>query len=431
MVSRLHRLSSWAIVLALLLASLAFQPGVRAGDKESPEASGFALYSANFEGPYIELDPTTLDDVAGHGLSDVIGMMPDVLLSAAGSTMVQIEHGNQTAIVISDGIDGQKQLRFEPGRPVSGHAISADGSRVVTVNWGMACDPNGCTPPEWSVFDTGDGQQISRFKGSDQGYGPVAWVDASAERLYQLTYLRGNQDEDEGPWPVEIIAFDLTSGTEAGRVAVPGLRGGNWWTRSVEGVLIGDQLIPGVAISPDGNRLAVVDAGTDRLITIDTATMTISGTQALARPESVGHRFLSWLGITPQIAAAKLTAGRWLEATFTPDGEHLYLWGMETEIGETMEDSEYRGLGLQRIDVATGEIVTEALDGLTVESVVPAPDNDTVYVSSMEAPREGYSSGATHLWRLEADTLATLADRQLNYTGRIAVVQLPLPVEVQ
>lgn len=429
MVNRLHRFSSWTIVLALLLASLAFQPAVRAGDKESPEPAGFALYSANFEGPYIELDPTTLDDVAGRGLSDVIGMTPDVLLSADGSTMVEIEHGNQTAIVISDGIGGRELLRLEPGRPVSGHAISADGSRFVTVNWGMACDPSGCPAPEWTVFDTGDGQQISRFKGSDLGYGAIAWVDAAAERLYQLTYLR--EDEDAGPWPVEIIAFDLTSGTEAGRLAVPGLRGGNWWTRSVQEVLIGDQMIPAVAISPDGDQLAVFDAGTDRLINIDTATMRVSDTQALARRASVGHRFLSWLGVAPQSASAKLTAGRWLEATFAPDGEHLYVWGMETEIGETMEDSEYRGLGLQRIDIATGEIVSQGLNGLMVESVVPAPDNESVYVSGMETPREGYFAGVNHLWRLAGDSLKTEAERKLNYTGRIAVVELPLPVEVQ
>lgn len=423
------RLSSFAIVLALLLASFAFQPGVRAGDKESPGASGFALYSSNFEGPYIELDPETLADVEGHGLSDVIGMTPDVLLSADGSTMVEIEHGNQTTIVISDGIDGRERLRFEPGRPVSGQAISQDGSRVVTVNWGMACDPSDCTAPEWSVFDTADGRQISRFKGSDQGYGPIARVDASAERLYQLTYLQ--EDEPEGPWPIEIVAFDLTSGTGAGRLAVPGLRGGNWWTRSVQGVLIGDQLMPALAISPDGDRLAMVGAETDRLITIDTATMTVANTQALVHSASVGQRVLGWLGIAPQTASAKLTAGRWLHATFAPDGEHLYLWGMQTEIGDTMEDSEYRGLGLQLIDVTTGEIVTEALDGMVVESVVPAPDNETVYVSGMEAPRDGYYSGATHLWRLESGTLETLAERQLNYTGRLAVVPLPLPVEVQ
>lgn len=258
MVIRLHRLSSFAIVLALVLASAAFQPSVRAGEKDSADTSGFALYSSNAEGPYIALDPETLADVAGHGLSDVIGMTPDVHLSADGSTMAEVEHGNQTTVVISDGIDGPERLQFQPGRPVAGYAISADGSRLVTVNWGMACDPSGCTPPEWTVFDTGDGQEISRFKGSIQGYGPIAWLDAGAERLYQLTYLRG--DDDEGPWPVEIIAFDLTTGTEAGRLAVPGLRGGNWWTRSIDGVLVGDQLIPALAISPDGDRLAVVDA---------------------------------------------------------------------------------------------------------------------------------------------------------------------------
>ncbi|MDQ3513888.1 MAG: hypothetical protein M3462_09530 [Chloroflexota bacterium] len=342
-----------------------------------------------------------------------------------GSTMVQVEHGDQTTIAVSDGVGGAERLRFPPDRPVHDQHLSRDGSRLVTVGT-MSCDPSGCTAAEWTVFDTGDGHVISRVEGDTHGYGSDSLVDPEARRLYQLIPIRG--DEAEGPWPVAIVAFDLTTGKEIQRLAVPGVRGGNWWTRSVDDVLVGDQITPAVALSPDGAHLAVVDAETDQLTMIAAATMTVEGTQQLARAESLGHRVLGWLGIMPQTAEAKVTAGRWLDATFAADGEHLYLWGTESELGDSVEDIEMNGLGVMLVHVESGEILVEALGGMMVQAVVPAPDDDTVYLRGMSTPRGGRFSGIEHLWRLDSQSLKTLAERDYRAYFEIAVLPLALPV---
>jgi hypothetical protein len=71
-----------------------------------------------------------------------------------------------------------------------------------------------CVSQAWTVFDTRTGAVISRITGDAGGFGEPL-VDRNAEHLYQLVY---NEGEDEvGPWPLQIIAYDLTTGGETGR----------------------------------------------------------------------------------------------------------------------------------------------------------------------------------------------------------------------
>jgi hypothetical protein len=424
----IHRRPVFSVILvvALLVSTLVLQVPVRAEDQTDDASRAFGLYAASSEDPYMPLDPDTLADIEGGRPLGVAGITRDVLVSADGSTMVQIEHENLTTIVVSDGVGGRERLRFQPGRSVYGQHISRDGTRLVTVG-PMSCNPSGCSTAKWSVFDTRDGRLITSVEGDEHGYGLRSWVDPDAERLYQLTYDRG--DESEGPWPIQIVAFDLTTGTEAGRLTVPGVLGGNWWTRSVDGALVGDVLMPAIALSPDGSRLAVVDAETDQLTMIDAATMTVEGTRSLARTEGMRHRFLTWLGIAPQTAEAKVSAGRWLDAVFAPSGDHLYLWGTESDIGDSIEDTEVHGLGLMLVDVESGEILGEALEGMMVQSVVSAPDDRTFYLTGTESPRSGHYSGVERLWRLDNQSLETLAERELQAFSQIAVLPPKLPME--
>lgn len=424
----IHRRPVFSVILvvALLVSTLALQVPVRADNQADDAGQSFGLYAASYEDPLMPLDPDTLADIEGGEPLGVAGITRDVLVSADGSTMVQIEHDMLTTIVVSDGIGGRERLRFQPGRSVSGQHISRDGTRLLTVG-PMGCNPSGCSTAQWSVFDTRDGRLVINLEGDKHGYGPRSWVDPDAKRLYQLTYHRG--DDSEGPWPIQIVAFDLTTGTEAGRLAVPGVLGGNWWTRSVDGALVGDVLTPAIALSPDGRRLAVVDAETDRLTMIDAGTMTVEGTRSLARAEGVWHRFLTWLGIAPQTAEAKVSAGRWLDAVFAPDGNHLYLWGTESSVGDSIEDAEVHGFGLMLVDVESGEIRGEALEGMMVQSVVSTPDNRTLYLTGTESPRSGHYSGVERLWRLDNHSLEMLAEREFQAFFQIAVLPLKPPME--
>ena len=412
------------LALALLVPSLAAYVPVRAGDRERADARPFALYAASVEDPtvpLVPLDPETLADLAGGEPLALTGFVPDVLVSADGSTMVHVEHEGRTTIVVSDGVGGTERLRFQPGQPGFGQHLSHDGRRFVTMG-PLACSPDGCGTVRWSVFDTGDGRVITTVEGDAHGE-MGSLVDPGVERLYQLTYDRRDGNDDVGPWPVEVVAFDLTTGEEVGRLAVLGVLGGSWWTRSIDGVPVGDRLTPAIALSPDGARLLVVDAATDQLTTIDAATMRVEGTRALSRPKGVAHRALRWLGIAPRTAVAKVSAGRWLDATFAPDGQHLYLWGAETDVGTAVDDIETTGLGIMRVHVESGEVRDEAPGGMMIQEVVPAPD-DTVYLHGSDPPRGGRYSGAEHLLRLDSQSLETLAEREYRSSFTIAVLPL-------
>lgn len=417
---------SVVLVLTLLLSSLGMRTPLAAGEQASPGRQAFAVYTAPGEQQYVQRDPNTLAELDDSEMLEFESAFPSWLISADGSTMVLTEDMNRETIIVFDGFEGRERLRISTPGVQGLMGLSRDGTRLVAYG-STACVTLGCVTPAWTVFDLRTGRVISRITGNPGGFGEPL-VDGLAERMYQPVFL--DDDDPAGPWPFQIVAYDLTSGAEVARLTLPGVKGGMWGADWVDEVPIFNQDDPAVALSPDGSRLAVIDPVTEQLTLIEATSLTVETTRSLSRTEGIGQRFWQWLGIAPRTAHAKLMVGRQLAAIFTPDGDHLYLWGTETEVGDAMDDIDFRGLGLQLIDVNSGEIVTEALDGLTVESVAPAPDNETVYVSGVEAQSEGYY-GATHLWRLEADTLTTLAARQLNYTGRLAVAQLALPGEVQ
>ena len=420
MVIRSRSLSGIAVLVALALVGVAV-PAPRRTVAEDVRSAGnpadapaSALYAAADVGPSVPLDPIALADLPGGAPLDLGGDVPDWLVSGDGSTLVRIEHAAAGAIVVSDGIGGSERLRFRPPAPVFAQGLSRDGARLVA-QAPMACGPGGCSRPVWYVFDTRDGGLIARVEGDDRGYGPHALVDPEGLRLYRLVFDQGASpgEEREGPWPLAVVAYDLTSGAEVGRRTVPGARGGIWFVRSIAGVPIADELVPAVALSPDGTRLAVVHAAADRVTLIDAATLTVESAHALTRVEGLGDRLLRWLGIAPEVAEAKFMAGRRLEAVFAPSGRHLYVFGAEGSVDDTAEDIQYRGLGLRLIDVDTGRIVAEALDGAEIVNVLPSADGRDVYVNGPTVPWTASTGELSYLLRrLDAGTLETLAERE-------------------
>jgi hypothetical protein len=154
----------------------------------------------------------------------------------------------------------------------------------------------------------------------------------------------------------------------------------------------------------------------ETLTLIDSATLKVVDTHAVHAPQSLTSRVLTWLGIAPHIAQAKVSEGRMLSATYSVDGEHLYLTGSEIEVGDTSEEITGHGFGLTRIDVSNGEITGEALRGSDFVEVIRSPDGRSVYVSGPMTPwweRDGYASGYV-LHRLDAETLEPLAERTFS-----------------
>jgi hypothetical protein len=218
-----------------------------------------------------------------------------------------------------------------------------------------------------------------------------------------------------GPWPLKIAAWNLDTGEITGTMTVPEVLVGSWQVEPIDQMYAGEYIMPAIALSPDGSRIAVVDTEMERLTLIDTATLTVADTLDIAKPEGFVSQALEWLGLAPQIAQAKISEGRLLSAAYSPDGRSLYLAGSETTVGDTLEDIEASGFGLLRIDISSGEIVAERLAGEDIVQIIPAPDGHSVYVLHPATPWwSGSNDTTTVLRRLDASSLEPLASTEFT-----------------
>lgn len=410
---------SVTLVLALLLSGLAVQAPVGAEHRASNQGQPFAVYTAPGEQQYVRLDPATLSQMDDSEMLEFETAFPSWLVSEDGSTMVLAEDPEQGSIGVFDGLNGPERLRIDGSGTWGPRALSADGSRLVSFG-STSCVAPTCVTPAWTVFNTQTGSVISRISGEVGGFGEPL-VDRTADHLYQLTYDDG--DDLIGPWPLQIIAYDLTTGSEIGRLKLPEVLGGMWGADWVEEIPVLNQDSPAVALSPDGGTLAVVDPTTEQLTLIETATLTVSSTRALSSAEGIGQRFWQWLGIAPRTVEAKFMIGRQLEAVFAPDGDHLYLWGTEGSIGETAEKAERLGLGVRLIDIESGLIIAGALEGMALNSVLPTPNGDSIYVSGFTDPSFAAPAATPYeLRRLDGQSLETRAEREMVQFSRLVIV---------
>lgn len=419
------RRRAWAAVAAIVPILLApFTPvaGLAAANDEA--APAMALYAAPDKQPYQPLDPHTLADLAGAPPLDFGMAYPSWAISDDSATVVVREADGM--IVVSDGLGGPERLRFAPPVSVVYPRLSGDGSRLV-MSTRLSGSPSGITPATWYVFDTDEGRLISTIEeaaGADLVPGglPASLINPRGERLYHSAA----SGEGDGPWPLQLVARDLTTGEEVGRLTLPEVRAGAVYSRSLDQAPIADVLTPAVALSPDGVRLAVVSAETDELTLVDARTMTVERTVAIARPQGLARRALTWLGVLPQAVSAKYMDGRHLQGIFSPDGRLLYTYGFAGEVGDAPDEATQRGLGLTAIEVATGAIVATALDGQVLSEVLPAPDGASVYANGPTVPWiRVVGQPSYRLSRLDAANLGVLAERE--FPARRSVVVVPEP----
>jgi hypothetical protein len=426
-----------AIVILLVLTL----PGAPIAAKpHDDDASHFALYASTDEGrEYRPLDPMTLQDMSGAEALTFAHDWPQVVISADGSTFVSIDTSQRPLedwIVVRDGVGGPERLAITVKEAVYNPRLSADGSRLV-VEPTLMCGPTGCGERTWYTYDTRSGDLVSTIQAD---LGDTIWPDLLApggERLYlpfherpavrtTTTTPEPGEISDIGPWLLQIAAYDLETGQELARMMAPAVFAGSWQVESIDQMYVGEMELPGIALSPDGSRIAVVDAAMEQLTLIDAATLEVVETHAIHAPEGAVDCLLRWLGATPQTAQAKVSQGRSVRATFSADGQHLYLTGHEMEVGDTIEEITGHGLGLLQIDVKSGRITAETLVGHDAETIIPAPDEGSVYVVRPEEPWWDNPSSTPNyvLQRLDAETLAPLAERP--YTAWPQIVLAPM-----
>ncbi len=320
-----------------------------------------------------------------------------------------------TTVTVRDNRTGAARGSFHPPAPVLGTRLSRDGARLVVQPY-----PSGNpSPDEWSVLDTANGHVLVTVNAAPSNDYLPTLIDADAQALYRFI-TAAPAATAPGPRPLSLIAYDLRTGAERGRLALPEVTTGSWPTgRMTQGEAVRAALSPGIALSPDGRQIAIAHADADRVTLIDTQHLTIARTISLTGGSSLLHV----LGLIPQHVAAKGPpgVGTSRDAIYAPDGRSLYLSGVQTLLDDH-DAQTFHSLGLTRLDLTRNTITANALPGRTINWVLPASDGQSIFVFG---PKQG--EGDSHillpdipslLRRLDARTLAIQTEREFpSYRG--------------
>lgn len=410
------------LLLAMILAPSTGAPIAGANGDALPK-----LYwvDESFERVIQPMDPMSLADT-GAPMSLATGSATDTsfLLSADGSTAVlghvTIEGTNWSLnLRVLDAETGAERAAFPAeGRDAYVVSLSRDGGRVVvsTTEYDKRARLYATV---WTVHDTRTGKSISSFDLTHRdGQWFTAYVDGAAEHLWLQSSTVDETHYSTKPKMGSLVLrhIDLARGRETGRLTLGSVEVGTVARDTVDQVPVFESVYPTIALAPDGRTLAVVEAATEEVVLLDGLSMTRIATFAVHQPQSLAHRLLGWTGLLPTSAAAKLQVGEWRSVTFSADGDSLYLTGGRGEItGNTYEDYEAEWLGIRRVNLDTGEVRAEALDGMQIDSVV-ATSNGDLYVLGPERPWTDIAvqPGATVVSRLDAETLDVEATRTLD-----------------
>jgi plastocyanin len=345
-------------------------------------------------------------------LEGVSEQVPPVL-SEDGSTLALL--GLDGNLVVRDGLLGSERQRFSPLGSVGELRISRDGGRLLAYLVADHSEANLATPA-WKIFDTSTGELLANVENVEPGDPWQLWaVDREVTRLFRLMLGTGTDPTEQGgaAASTRLIAHDLTTGAEVGRLELPEVHAGLW--RSGEIVAIGDgqeelmrELLPGLALSQDGTRLAIAHADSEAVTLIDSTSLAVEQTVTVGAKLSWVDRALAWLPLAPRSATAKALEGTTVQAVFGPEGDRLYRFGarMTVEAGEPVQ----RPLPLSRIELETGEIEAEADGKIAIERLIPAPDGRSLYAAGTAAG--GVDGSPFVIQRLEAETLAVAASHE-------------------
>lgn len=252
-----------------------------------------------------------------------------------------------------------EQLESAGTQHIGGFAWAANGWLAglryrgsVTPGFPWVLEAGGDGPRALIEPDVGDLDQWSGVQASGDG-----------ARLHVLGYRSAECCGIDVQGDPFLATFDLESGAELGRVALPGVLVGQRFETLFENEDEYNVLrSPAVVAASDGSLVYVVHADEDRVSVVDVAAGTVR-VEAIERPRSVLSRLGGWLtsGLVSR-AEAKGGVYRRKAATLSADGSQLYVTGV-AEVA--CEGTPYfscvdgRPLGLQVVDLESMELVAE------------------------------------------------------------------------
>ncbi|GIV95720.1 MAG: hypothetical protein KatS3mg057_0377 [Herpetosiphonaceae bacterium] len=339
-----------------------------AGSLPSVLPASLYLVSGERDRRPLPIDPLSLEWLPENTNGDEHVRLSWIGSSADGSTLVVIvvrsHSGIQTVVSVIDGSSGELRTQFTAqvgplflyDHPET--RVSADGS-VLFINGGS----RGLgTNEQQYVFSLADGRLISSFR---TAIFQSRWLDPGGKRLYGLHMPDpGNGVGLRAPL---LMVFDTTTGKKVGEVALDWTGAGRGKVPFVEGgepVQVNRE--PGIALRPDGRYLAVLHADREAVSLIDAETLQV-------------ERTIELQGASGAAADAARRSYILSELAFSPDGKHLFAAGEVKMLNEDGSSS-YQGLGLRKIDVESGQIVAELLQGERIERLFVVPDGSAIYV---------------------------------------------------
>jgi hypothetical protein len=341
-----------------------------------------------------DMRATPLPLAGGHPGSSQSG----VAVTADGSKVVTltgalhhrypIRAADQTLQVLDARTGAALSVRLHPAIPLVLLGVSADGS----VAYGFRADAGNsqpCASTGFYFLNTRTGRVMHHVI-IDRWTAQIL-IDPYLLRLYTLV----GSDQLSGCDPSWSYAptvkeYDIRTGLVVRVRRFPGLLAGDWFTRrtvSNERVMAVWQ--PGFALSPDGTQLAILDGHNDTLTILDPRSLKTVGSEKLVSPQAPLQRLTQALGLTPSTAEAKgQTNGVSLQMQYTADGHSLVVTGSRDSPDPGALYGRAHSLGIRLIDVRTGTIKAWLHETGQLIGLWPAPDGSAIYSTTQSWTRQ-------------------------------------------
>lgn len=417
------RAAGWATVLLFLLSVL---PGCRPAAGlpaalNDADGSEYAIYLTN---PFDEtgwraIEGQTLDDRPIDLPTGITTLATEGAIAVGAEYLAGRAHADprQTWVIVYDWPAGTERHRFHP--PVGGIAagLSADGRRLLWQPFPV--EANYPPPVDWYVLATTDGSTVAHIYDEE---GACFRQSLLADRTGEQFYCLSDPSPGEGGSTIGLDAIRmvkyrpsltgslLSGGSPAAELVVPDALIGTEPVRSDAFHL--KMYEPALALAPDGHRLAVVHAESDKITLVNAQDMTLENTITLSPAADVGD----WLGLAARTAQAKgEIEGVIRHAAFSADSRQLYVFS-QVRLPNGEEPPAERGLW--RVDLSSGQVAARALGEYQIQWLLPAPDGTLFAFGTSDAdihPHEIRETSPSTLWRLDGQTLRILAAH--DFTG--------------